>query len=121
MNAPDQFALPPHSIESEQSLIGGLLIDPNAWDRIADMVSEADFYRDDHRRIFQHIAKLAMTGKQVDLLPGHCQLRDVLENPAMIVAIEIGLRNHIGNAIPGVRVDQQATDQRLLGLDRVRR
>lgn len=68
MNAPDQFALPPHSIESEQSLIGGLLIDPNAWDRIADMVSEADFYRDDHRRIFQHIAKLAMTGKQVDVV-----------------------------------------------------
>lgn len=68
MNAPDQFALPPHSIESEQSLIGGLLINPNAWDRVADLVAESDFYRDDHRRIFQHIAKLCMTGKPVDVV-----------------------------------------------------
>ncbi len=35
--------LPPHSIEAEQSLIGGLLLDNSAWDRIADIVSEADF------------------------------------------------------------------------------
>jgi replicative DNA helicase len=50
--------LPPHSIEAEQSLLGGLLLDNSAWDRIADQVAEADFYRDDHRRIFRHIAKL---------------------------------------------------------------
>ena len=49
--------LPPHSIEAEQSLIGGLLLDNAAWDRIGDVVAETDFYRDDHRRIFRHIAQ----------------------------------------------------------------
>ncbi|HEX8990031.1 MAG TPA: replicative DNA helicase [Rhodocyclaceae bacterium] len=71
-SAPDpQMAalkLPPHSIEAEQSLIGGLLLDNTAWDRIADMVSEADFYRDDHRRIFSHIRKLVETGRPADVV-----------------------------------------------------
>lgn len=60
--------LPPHSIEAEQSLIGGLLLDNTAWDRIADMVSEVDFYRDDHRRIFGHIRKLVETGRPADVV-----------------------------------------------------
>lgn len=60
--------LPPHSIEAEQSLIGGLLLDNSAWDRIADVVSEADFYRDDHRRIFAHIRKLVETGRPADVV-----------------------------------------------------
>ncbi len=68
MNAPE-LRLPPHSVEAEQSLIGGLLI-PGAdgWDRIADVVTAADFYRDDHRRIFMHIARLANAGKPVDVV-----------------------------------------------------
>ncbi|MDP2752211.1 MAG: replicative DNA helicase [Rhodocyclaceae bacterium] len=60
--------LPPHSIEAEQSLIGGLLLDNDAWDRIADVVAEADFYRDDHRRIFGHIRKLVEMGKPADIV-----------------------------------------------------
>ena len=60
--------LPPHSIEAEQSLIGGLLLDNTAWDRIADMVTEGDFYRDDHRRIFNHIRKLVETGRPADVV-----------------------------------------------------
>ena len=60
--------LPPHSIEAEQSLLGGLLLDNNAWDRIADIVSQADFYRDDHRRIFGHIRKLVETGRPADVV-----------------------------------------------------
>ncbi len=60
--------LPPHSIEAEQSLIGGLLLDNSAWDRIADIVSEFDFYRDDHRRIFAHIRKLVETGRPADVV-----------------------------------------------------
>ncbi len=68
MNAPC-IRVPPHSTESEQSLLGGLLIGGEAaWDRIADVVSEADFYRDDHRRIFGHIRRLAETGKPVDVV-----------------------------------------------------
>jgi replicative DNA helicase len=60
--------LPPHSIEAEQSLIGGLLLDNAAWDRIADIVAEGDFYRDDHRRIFAHIRKLVEMGKPADVV-----------------------------------------------------
>lgn len=69
MNDPMEIRLPPHAVESEQSVIGGLLIaGETAWDRIADIVSETDFYRDDHRRIFGHIRKLSETGQTVDAL-----------------------------------------------------
>lgn len=69
MNAPMELRLPPHSIESEQSLLGGLLIaGESAWDRVGDIVAEGDFYRDDHRRIFRHIRRLVETGQVVDVL-----------------------------------------------------
>jgi len=45
--ASDRQKVPPHSIQAEQSLLGGLLLDNRAWDQIADLVSEADFYRRD--------------------------------------------------------------------------
>lgn len=60
--------LPPHSIEAEQSLLGGLLLDNSAWDRIADIVAAGDFYRDDHRRIFAHIRKLIETSRPADVV-----------------------------------------------------
>ncbi|GIK74449.1 MAG: replicative DNA helicase [Chloroflexota bacterium] len=63
-----EIKLPPHSIESEQSLLGGLLLDNNAWDRIADQVAEGDFYRDDHRRIFRHIVKLIELNRPADVV-----------------------------------------------------
>lgn len=60
--------VPPHSIEAEQSVLGGLLIDNNAFDKIADVVRDGDFYRDDHRRIFRHIARLVEKGKPADVV-----------------------------------------------------
>ena len=60
--------VPPQSIEAEQSVLGGLLLDNTAWDRIGDVVSEADFYRGDHRTIFKHIAKLIEENKPADVL-----------------------------------------------------
>jgi len=60
--------LPPHSLEAEQSLIGGILLDNAAWERVADLVTESDFYRDDHRRIYRHIAKLIDLGKPADVV-----------------------------------------------------
>lgn len=60
--------LPPHSLEAEQSLIGGLLLDNSTWDRVADLAGESDFYRDDHRRIFRHIARLMELGKPADVV-----------------------------------------------------
>ncbi len=51
--------VPPNSIEAEQAVLGGLLIDTDSWDQIADVVSETDFYRHDHGRIFSAIKDLA--------------------------------------------------------------
>jgi len=58
--------VPPHSIEAEQSVLGGLLLDNAAFDKIADIISEGDFYRDEHRRIFRHISKLLERAKPAD-------------------------------------------------------
>jgi replicative DNA helicase len=60
--------VPPQSVEAEQSVLGGLLLDNTAWDRVADIVREPDFYRADHRLIFQHIGRLIEHGKPADAL-----------------------------------------------------
>ncbi|GAB3266220.1 replicative DNA helicase [Chitinimonas naiadis] len=59
---------PPHSVEAEQSVLGGLLIDNGSWDRIADAITEPDFYRDDHRVIFRHISRMVETGRPADAI-----------------------------------------------------
>ena len=66
MNAP--LMLPPNACESEQSIIGSLLIDNASLDRIAGKVSEDDFYRDDHRRLFRVITKMITDGEQADVI-----------------------------------------------------
>ena len=60
--------LPPHSLEAEQSVLGALMLENSAWDKIADVITEADFYRDDHRRIYQRISGLIEAGKPADIL-----------------------------------------------------
>mgnify|MGYP001764662940 CR=1 FL=1 len=60
--------LPPHSLEAEQSVLGGLMLEETAWDRAAEIVSESDFYRRDHRLIFRAIAILAEENKPRDAL-----------------------------------------------------
>lgn len=67
MSTPD-LRVPPHSIDAEQSVIGGLLLDNRAWEHIAGQVKEADFYRDDHRRIFRHIARMLDRGQPADVV-----------------------------------------------------
>jgi replicative DNA helicase len=64
----DATRVPPQSIEAEQSVLGGLLLDNTAWDRIADLVSAADFYRADHRLIFEHIGLLIDSARPADAL-----------------------------------------------------
>ena len=54
----DPYKTPPHSIESEQSVLGGLMLDNNAWEKVADIITDSDFYRQDHRLIYHHICKL---------------------------------------------------------------
>ena len=60
--------LPPHSVEAEQSLLGALLLDNQAFDRVADLIGADDFYRDDHRRIWRHISKLAEANRPADVI-----------------------------------------------------
>ena len=63
-----QLRMPPHSLEAEQSVLGGLLLDNSAWDRIGDVVINEDFYRHDHRLIFQAIAKLIERSHPADVV-----------------------------------------------------
>ncbi|WP_153111410.1 replicative DNA helicase [Propionivibrio limicola] len=63
-----QLRIPPHSIEAEQSVLGGLLLDNAAFDKIADLVGEEDFYRDEHKRIYRHIRRLLERSKPVDVI-----------------------------------------------------
>jgi replicative DNA helicase len=60
--------LPPHSVEAEQSVLGGLLLDNTAWDKIADMIGESDFYRADHRLIYRHVSKLIGNSRPADVI-----------------------------------------------------
>ncbi|MES2069545.1 MAG: replicative DNA helicase [Pseudomonadota bacterium] len=64
----DSIRVPPHSIEAEQSVLGGLLLDNAAWDRIADFIREDDFYRYDHRIIFSCMVKLINSSKPADVI-----------------------------------------------------
>jgi replicative DNA helicase len=74
---------PPHSLEAEQSVLGGLLLDAAAWFNVSDVVQAEDFYRPDHRTIFDAIRALATNQKPTDAvtvsehLERHGQLADV--------------------------------------------
>lgn len=58
----------PHSLEAEQSVLGALLIDNSAWDRVADLLTGADFHRVDHRLVYAVIGKLITAGKPADVI-----------------------------------------------------
>jgi len=60
--------LPPHSVEAEQSVLGGLLLDNTTWERIADFLTESDFYRADHRQIYHHITRLIEVNRPADAI-----------------------------------------------------
>lgn len=64
----ESLRTPPHSIEAEQSVLGGLLLDNSAWDRLGGFLKEDDFYRFDHRLIFQHIVRLVVASKPADVI-----------------------------------------------------
>ncbi len=74
---------PPQSLESEQSLLGGLLMDNRAWDEVADVINKADFYHPAHQLIFAGILDLIESNKPADVITlktyllGRAQLDDV--------------------------------------------
>ena len=64
----ERIRMQPQSVEAERSVIGGLLISPEGWDAIAEIVVAEDFYRPEHRAIFRQIAKLVDLGQPVDVI-----------------------------------------------------
>ena len=79
--APARLKVPPHSNEAEQSLLGGLMLDEHAWDKIADKLTHADFYLPQHRIVFEAMADLANTNKPLDIvtLSGALSTRGILD------------------------------------------
>ena len=63
-----QLRVPPHSAESEMALLGGLLLDNRAWDLVADILTESDFYRYEHRLVFTAIAELVNANRPADVI-----------------------------------------------------
>jgi replicative DNA helicase len=62
----ESLKVPPHSIEAEQAVLGGLLLSAQAWEQIADLITESDFYREDHRTIFRAIHDLNEISRPCD-------------------------------------------------------
>ncbi|SSY80980.1 replicative DNA helicase [Alysiella crassa] len=78
----EAIARPPYSLEAEQSVLGGLILDNTAWDSIADVLSDHDFYRPDHKLIFRAISRLMNEGRPTDIVTLQEQLQryDELES-----------------------------------------
>lgn len=71
----EALRVPPHSVEAEQGVLGGLLLDNRAWDRLGDLLAADDFYRHDHRLIFEAAARLMNLSKPADVLTVHDALQ----------------------------------------------
>lgn len=70
-----QLRVPPHSIEAESSVLGGLLLDNGAWDRVGDILAADDFYRREHRLIYEAMAKLINANKPADVITVYASLQ----------------------------------------------
>lgn len=74
-----KLKIPPHSIEAEQSVLGGLMLSSDSWERVSDLVSADDFYRSDHRSIFAVMQKLAEADQPFDVVTIADALADIKE------------------------------------------
>ncbi|MDN0021396.1 DnaB-like helicase N-terminal domain-containing protein, partial [Providencia stuartii] len=63
-----RLRVPPHSLEAESSVLGGLLLDNMAWDRVGDLLVDGDFYRHEHQLIYSAIGKLVNASKPADVI-----------------------------------------------------
>src|SRR3990167_5573597 len=79
MMAPGTVKVPPHSVEAEQSVLGGVMLESRAWDQIVDKLREDDFYRHEHRLIFRAIGRLIDQSKPIDVLTVSEALREMHE------------------------------------------
>lgn len=81
-----QLRIPPHSIESEQAVLGGLMLRPDTWPLVSDVLTDADFFRRDHRLIYRAIREFAETGKPFDAVT----LSDWFESQGMAHEVDGG-------------------------------
>lgn len=79
--------VPPHSIEAEQSVLGGLMLDNERWDDVAERVVADDFYTRPHRHIFTEMARLQESGSPIDLIT----LAESLERQGNSIASVVSL------------------------------
>ncbi|NYT61449.1 replicative DNA helicase [Alcaligenaceae bacterium] len=75
MNHDNNLNIPPHSVEAEQSVLGGLLLDNRAWERLDGQLAEGDFYRADNRRIFGTVAAMLDRGEPADVVTVYTALQ----------------------------------------------
>ena len=88
---PENLRIPPNSVEAEQAVLGGLLLNNSAWDDVAERVGARDFYRKEHRQIFEVIAQLVEEENPSDLVT----VSQALNNLGQLESIgEIG-RAHV--------------------------
>ncbi|MEI8297096.1 MAG: replicative DNA helicase [Pseudomonadota bacterium] len=80
VDAIDGLRLPPHSVEAEQAVLGGLMLDASAWDGVADLIQSQDFYRRDHQLIFAAIAELVQANSPCDAVT----VSEVLGNKGIV-------------------------------------
>ena len=71
-----QLRVPPHSVEAESSVLGGLLLDNTAWDRMGDLLVDTDFYRHEHQLIYAAITSLVNSSKPADVITVSEQLQN---------------------------------------------
>ena len=71
-----KLRVPPHSIEAESSVLGGLLLDNGAWDRVGDLLVDNDFYRHEHKLIYAAIGALVNASKPADVITVNEQLQN---------------------------------------------
>jgi replicative DNA helicase len=96
--------VPPQNIEAEQSLLGSLMIDPNAIFKVIDFLSPSDFYKKGHRDIYETIITLLNRREAIDLLSvsGHLKEKKILK--------EIGGKSYLTSLVNSVPTASHATD-----------
>lgn len=96
---PDDGGLrvPPHSVEAEYSVLGALLIDNRAWERVADLLVEGDFYRHEHRLIYAAAAQLITAGKPADVVTVFDRLGDKAEQAGGLAYL-----NEVAQSVPSM-------------------
>ncbi len=92
-NSYESLKLPPHSLDAECSVIGGLLLSNDALDKVADILSVSDFYQYEHRLIFEHTLKIINSGRPADIVT----VAESLENSSELTGI--GGIAYLGNLV----------------------